>query len=115
MNASNVRLINARSAGIAIGMLKRDQGEVYQGIMLDFDLQMRPITETDLRMDGDDVVRAINQYVSKSVPILIHSMNRTEPGRVVNELEAHGYFVTRIPMSRLTEGAFLDWVEHVRE
>jgi len=110
-----VRLINARSAGVAIGMLKRDPGKVYQGIMLDYDLQSRAVVQSDLGMSGNDVMKAIVQNVDRDVPILVHSMNKTEPGRVVSELEGEGFFVTRIPMSKLTRSSFNDWIEIVAE
>lgn len=35
-----MRIVHARSAGSAIGILQRDKGRVYAGIMLDHDLQL---------------------------------------------------------------------------
>ncbi len=111
----DIKAVIARSAGTAIGILKRDKGKVYAGIMLDHDLEKRPICETDLRLCGQDVVHLIIGSISRQVPILIHSCNPSEAPVMHKMLEKAGFAVERISMNDLTEESFIEWLDYVRE
>jgi len=109
-----VKTVVAGSAGRAIGILERDRGKVYAGILLDHDLQGRIATTTDHFLDGKDIVNVIVKNVSKSVPILIHSMNVTQAPVMAERLERDGFSVTRIPMVNLTKERLQEWVNDAR-
>jgi CheY-like chemotaxis protein len=110
----DVKAVVASSAGKALGVLKRDRGQVYSGILLDHDLQEQAVTATDLGLSGTDIVKSIAANVSRLVPVLIHSMNIERAQGMVGVLEGWGFMVTRIPMDRLTKDAFLNWIGEVR-
>ena len=98
-----------------MGILTRDKGRVYAGIVLDHDLEKRPASESDLSLCGRDVVDTIIKYVSKDVPVLIHSVNGSQAPVMHTMLEKAGFKVERIPMNILTEESFNEWLEEVRE
>jgi hypothetical protein len=52
----DVKVVVAACAGKALGVLKRDRGRVYSGILLDHDLQEQAVTATDLGLSGTDIV-----------------------------------------------------------
>jgi CheY-like chemotaxis protein len=110
----DVRTVVAGSGGRAIGILERDRGRVYAGILLDHDLQGRIATSTDRSLDGKDIVNMIVKNISKDVPILVHSMNVTQAPVMAQRLEKDGYSVTRIPMANLTKERLQAWVEEAR-
>ncbi len=110
----DVRPVVVTSAGKALGLLARDRGHVYSGILLDHDLQQQTASDSDKNLSGEHVVEAVIRYVSKTVPILIHSVS--EKGLVMmKKLEANGFWATRIPMDQLQKDAFLEWLEDARE
>ncbi len=109
------RVVVARSAGQALGVIERDAGDVYGAILLDHDLGERARTAVDLRLDGMDVVGAIVEHIAREVPVLVHSMNPGRAPAMVARLEAAGFDVTRIPMGELTEHALRAWLEEARE
>lgn len=111
----NVRLVVASSAGKAMGILQRDRGRAYAGIMLDHDLQEQNITLTDRYLSGSDLVRLILRHISRTVPVLVHSMNVSRGPLIAEALEAGGFLVTRIPMSELSRELFLDWIDEAIE
>ena len=111
----DVRTVVAASAGKAMGLLARDKGNVYGGILLDHDLQMQTVTRTDRYLCGSDVVNAIIRYISRDVPILVHSTNVQEAPVMVTRLENADFSVTRIPMYRLKQEQVVDWIEEARE
>ena len=110
----DVKTVVAGSAGRAIGILERDRGSVYAGILLDHDLQGRIAPATDHYLDGKDVVQWIIKNISKDVPILVHSMNVTQAPVMAKRLEKDGFYVTRIPMANLTKERLQEWVEEAR-
>ncbi len=57
------------SAGSAIGVIKRDRGNIYAGIMLDHDLQENIVTQEDISLNGMNVVDSIIRYIPNDVPI----------------------------------------------
>ena len=71
--------------GRALGILRRDPGRVYAGIVLDHDLQGQIASEADRFLTGQDVVRAILRYVSPDVPVLVHSMNASQSVLDINK------------------------------
>jgi len=110
----DVKTVVAGSGGRAIGILERDRGTVYAGILLDHDLQGRTATATDCTLDGKDVVNMIVKNISKSVPILVHSMNVTQAPVMARRLEKDGFYVTRIPMANLTKERLQEWVSEAK-
>ncbi len=111
----DARVVIARSAGRAIGILERDRGRVYSGIVLDHDLQEKTATEADRYLSGQDLVDRIISNVSRDVPILVHSVNAGQGWVMAVRLQKQGFEVTHIPMSVLTAQAFEEWVQQVRE
>ena len=53
---ADVRAVVAASAGRALGILRRDQGRVFAGVVLDHDLQERPGSDVDRFLSGRDIV-----------------------------------------------------------
>jgi len=98
-----------------MGILKKDKGIVYAGIMLDHDLEKRPVYETDLRLCGQDVVHLIVENIPRHVPILIHSCNPSEAPVMHSLLENAGFAAERISMNELTKESFNEWLDYVRE
>lgn len=111
---ADVRVVMATSAGKAIGILRRDSGAVYAGIVLDFDLQLRRATASDLHLSGRHVVLAIIEYVSRDVQILVHSENTSQRPLMVHSLRLAGFDVTKIPMHLLSAGRFCAWLGELR-
>ena len=111
----DVRTVIARSAGRAIGILERDRGRVYSGIVLDYDLQEKAATEADRYLSGQDLVDRIIRNVDRDVPILVHSVNTSQGWIMVVRLRKQGFDVTHIPMSLLTAQTFAEWMGEVRE
>lgn len=111
----DIKPVVATSAGKALGVIRLDRGRVYAGIVLDHDLQGRRAADSDLHMSGQDVVRAIVQYVSNDVPILVHSVNASQSAVMVSRLSGAGFGVSRIPMDHLTKESFQSWISYIRD
>ena len=60
-----IRIVHARSAGVALGMLRRDK---YAGILLDHDLSKSTITERDASLSGTDCHRGLSPKVRSFLP-----------------------------------------------
>jgi hypothetical protein len=108
-------LVWAQSAGAALGVIRRDSGRVYGGVLLDHDLEQRAKTMDDESLSGTDVALALVQHFSTDVPILIHSMNQVHVPRVARQLEDRGFWVTRIPFKNLSEARFRAWLDEARD
>lgn len=108
-------LVWAQSAGAALGVIRRDSGRVYGGVLLDHDLEQRAKTMDDESLSGTDVALALVQHFSTDVPILIHSMNQVHVPRVARQLEDRGFWVTRIPFYNLSEARFRAWLDEARD
>jgi CheY-like chemotaxis protein len=104
----------AWSAGRALGILERDRGAVYAGILLDHDLQQHAATGADEYLSGTHVADAIVRNVSKGVPILVHSMNPTRAPVMARRLAEADFSVTQVPMEALDRGTLEGWLEQVR-
>lgn len=111
----DVRIVVASSAGRALGILERDGGNVYAGILLDHDLEKQAATDKDLDITGSHLVTAIIRNIDKDVQILVHSMNPGKAQTMAEKLSKAGFRVTRIPMRDLTRMRLRAWVEDVRE
>lgn len=111
----DVIVVLARSAGQALGILERDQGSVYAGIMLDHDLQMQTITESDKVLSGTDIVDAIIRNIDRRTPILVHSHNRTRAPIMASKLSSAGFWVIQIFIDKLAKADVRDWAEDARE
>lgn len=107
---SNVQLIWTRSGGAALGLIRRDPGYVYGGVLLDHDLHEQAMTNEDLGLSGKQVAEALIQYFSSDIPVLVHSTNQVEAPHVVKRLEQSSFWVTHIPMYQLTHNAFSRWL-----
>ena len=111
----DIKPVLVTSAGAAIGLIKRDRGNVYAGIMLDHDLQENIVSRADMDLNGMNVVDAIVSYIPNDVPILVHSTNETQGPAMARRLESYNYMVMQISMNQLTYRKFLEWIEEVRE
>jgi CheY-like chemotaxis protein len=111
----DVQVVVVTSAGKAIGVLRRDPGTVYAGVMLDHDLQERRVAEVDRRLSGHDVVEAMVQYLARTSPVLVHSMNEPQSKLMVARLQQAGFDVVKSPMERLTKEVLNRWLEAVRD
>jgi len=109
------RRVWAQSAGQALGLIRRDRGHVFGGVLLDHDLAERAITEDDTSLSGSDAAIALFENFSPDIPILIHSTNQVQVPRVGRQLEQAGFWVTRIPYYHMTEEAFLAWLKEAHE
>src|SRR6056297_849675 len=74
----DVIVVMASSAGRALGILERDRGYVYAGLMLDHDLQLQTATEADKGLSGSNIVDAVIRNIDRRTPILVHSYNRSK-------------------------------------
>lgn len=111
----DVRTTIAKSSGQAMGVLQRDRGDIYGGILLDHDLQEQARTDADRYLCGADVVDVLIRNISPDVPILVHSMNAARASLVVKKLEMAGFYVARIPFGALSRGKLLEWLRVARE
>lgn len=111
----NVILVETRSAGQAMGFLKRLQPGELAGMLLDHDLHQQALTTQDLQLSGSTLVNLILRFVDNEVAILVHSMNPAGAAIMASQLEGNGYWVTRIPMAQLTRATLQSWIEEVRE
>jgi CheY-like chemotaxis protein len=112
---AGVRLVWARNAGAALGILQRDRGDTYAGVLIDFDLQRQVYTDGGEQRTGEDVMHAIVSRLARSTSLLVHSMNERDAGPMATALDAAGFPTTRIRMKDLTQDLFQQWVEEARE
>ena len=104
------RLVPVTTGNVALGVLRRDAGSVYAGVMLDFDLDK--VSGCEMRT-GRTAAEAVIRYVDKGVPILIHSMNPAGASEMRTLLSEAGFDTTRVPFSKLSERRFLEWVSEL--
>jgi CheY-like chemotaxis protein len=110
----DVRLVVARGGGRALGLLERDPGRVYAGLLLDHDLPGQAVNDAERNVSGTQVAHCIQRYVDPDVPVLIHSMNPGGARRMAGFLATAGFDVSVIPMAKMTESHFLAWLDTVR-
>lgn len=109
------RLVWAKSAGSAMGLIRRDAGRNYGAVLLDHDLVMRTITSEDNSLSGTDVAHALSRHFSIDIPILIHSINPARAPAIARLLDDKGFWVTRMPYDELTPSFFLEWLEEAHD
>lgn len=112
----HIREVYASSPGRELGIIKADHRNrwntsPYCGIMLDQDLQEQIICVDEGKLSGMNVVEGIINYVSRHVPILVHSMNPSQASIMVKKLKSSGFRVTRMPMRELTREKLKGWLE----
>lgn len=105
-----VRIIHARSAGVALGVLRRDQ---YAGILLDHDLGKAAITVEDRSLSGTDLIETIATTQNRGIPILIHSVSHQGSSIMAKKLEAGGFDVTRCPFPEITDQILQEWFSKI--
>ncbi len=110
----DVLLVKAASAGQAMGLLKRDRGNVYAGVLLDYDLHLQALTDVDRHFNGGHVAQAMITHLDPC-DVLIHSMNATGGGLMETLLHGEGFPVRRVPFGDLTAKKLLEWLAEVRE
>jgi len=109
------RFVWARSAGAAIGILKRDPGRVYAGILLDHDLTEQALTAADGLYNGKNVTASVIQYVDPTVPVLVHSSNVTEAPKMAQLLRKAGFMVEQVAYADLEAPRYQQWLNEVAE
>ncbi len=112
---ADARPVVVTSAGKAIGLIRRDKGHVYAGIMLDHDLQEHTVNDADQLLTGMTVVDTLIRHIPNDVPILVHSVNQTRGPAMVKRLRKFNYWVTRIPMDEFTQEQCEGWIDEARE
>lgn len=108
-------LIEASSTGRAMGILRPGMAEGVAGILLDHDLEKQPVTDSDLRLSASNLLDSMIRAVPRHVPVLVHSMNASQPPVMTKRLVAAGFSVTRMRMSSLTPDLFAAWLDDVRD
>ena len=112
---SRAKIVWAKSAGMAIGLLNRDRGRVYDGIMLDYNLHQQRITQQDRLHTGVDVTAAIIRNVDNDVPVFVHSSNIKNGPKMKRLLTGAGFAVDSMPFYGLKQHMFEEWFEYVQE
>lgn len=112
---AGVHIVWTKSAGSSIGVIRRDPGYVYGGILLDHDLQEQTITQADKGLSGTNVVIEIITHFSPDIPVLVHSTNPVQGPQMAKKLEQAGFWVSRIPMHYLEKENFTEWLQEARE
>lgn len=104
-------LIIARSAGQAIGVLRRLRPGDIRGLILDHDLRQKTLTSADEVLCGSHLVALVIGHFSRDVPLLVHSQNEIGATAMRTRLEQAGFDITRIPMDELTLEPFPEGIE----
>jgi len=112
----SLHFVWAKTAGAAIGILNRDVGSVYSGIMLDHDLDQQNVIPTQgRRYTGRDVVAKILEVTDRDTPILVHSTNEKGGPEMREKLESAGFSAELIPFYALEFNLYRDWINYVCE
>ena len=111
-----VKLVWAKDAGVAIGILERLKPGEFSGLMLDCDLD-KSLRSSDSRfLCGRDVVDAlVTSRDARDIPVLVHSMNPSGGVDMAQRLAGAGFEVTRIRFVDLDAGRFRGWVAEIGE
>jgi len=100
------RCIWAKSAGAAIGVLKRD---IFVCVLLDHDLESDPQTSW---LDGQAVARTICEtQPRKTCRIFIHSQNSVGGPAMLQLLSQSGFEVERCPWCDEASVILCEWLE----
>ncbi len=111
---AQVKPLVVSSPGTAMGILKRDKGLVYVGIMLDHDL-IEQKTSIDRFFSGTHLIDLIIANTNTETPILIHSMNHEKAPVMAQQLGDAYFDVERIPFKYLSAEKFNDWLSEAME
>ncbi len=111
----DVHFVLATSPGPALGIIRRDRGLIYAGVMLDHDLVEQSICASEIEFSGTQVTTSIIENFSYEIPILIHSMNDAKASAMAKRLISADFSVTRVPMAVLSEQRLHEWLNEVRE
>lgn len=98
-----------------MGVLRKGMTDGIAGICLDNDLEKQCMTESDRSLSGTKLISAISLSIPHSIPVLIHSMNASQPPGMERRLTSDGFSVTRIRMATLTHTSFNEWLQEVRD
>src|SRR6516162_3525896 len=90
----DIHCVWARSAGAALGVLRRDR---FSGIMLDFDLYLS--AHGDPHFNGESVAAVICETQDRHCDIFIHSQNPSGARKAFDLLKQAGFSVERRPWS----------------
>ena len=102
------RCIWAKSAGAAIGVLKRDK---LVGVMLDHDLDSDPQASA---LDGRKVARVVCETQSRSTcSVFVHSQNRIGGAAMVSYLQQAGFRVERCAWCDEAIPVIKEWLDSV--
>lgn len=103
-------LVEVKSAGQAMGVLKRVEPDELSGVFLDHDLNQQARTAADLSLSGSRLIDLVCQYVDNQTPILVHSMNPAGASHMSARLATNGYDVTVMPFDHLSGTILRNWV-----
>ncbi|MBI3605020.1 MAG: hypothetical protein HY202_03220 [Nitrospirae bacterium] len=107
-----IRIIHARSAGLAIGILRRDR---FNAIILDHDLSNAGITDQDHSLSGSNLVEIVVTSQKRGLPILIHTISRDGGPLMARRLTAEGFEVMRYPYPDLSDEVIKKWFQEIIE
>jgi CheY-like chemotaxis protein len=107
-----IRIVHARTAGLAIGILRRDR---FKAIILDHDLSKSGITAQDNSLSGSDLVEIIVTSQKRGLPILIHTISREGGPLMAKRLTAEGFDVMRCPYPELSDEVIKKWFQEIIE
>jgi CheY-like chemotaxis protein len=101
----SARCIWARSAGAAIGILRRD---AFACVLLDHDLEPDPRSSG---LDGRAVAKAVCETQSRATcNVLVHSQNVIRGASMLSYLKQAGFRTERCPWSDDTPPLIREWL-----
>lgn len=103
-----MRCVRARSAGAALGILRRDR---FAAILLDFDLYQT--AHGDPQFTGETVAEAICETQTRDCQIFVHSQNPSGGRRVFDLLKHAGFSVEHVPWSSSAIEPLKCWLQDV--
>jgi hypothetical protein len=103
-----IHCVWARSAGAALGVLRRDQ---FSGIMLDFDLYRS--AHADGHLTGESVAAVICETQDRHCEIFIHSQNPGGARKSFELLKQAGFSVEQCPWSPEAVRPLRAWLEEL--
>ena len=106
----DIHCVWARSAGAALGVLRRDR---FSGIMLDFDLYRSAVG--DPQFTGESVAAGICETQSRHCEIFIHSQNPSGARRAFELLKQAGFSVEQCPWSAEAAQPLKCWLEDLSD
>ena len=92
----DINLVFVTSAGPALGLIQRDKGYIYAGVMLDHDLVEQHVSESESNLSGSQVTNLIIECFSYETYVLIHSMNASKGFSMQSKLENADFNVIKI-------------------